>query len=433
VEPKPPAFENDNNHETSEHRPTDDESAESGVTAVEGLLFEVGTPFRVQRVPCRPLARLTRYGRVALPLLLAVVVLAVSQPQLGAALKRLLSATPNAWVSVIANVPWAAARADDGLPPAHFAQDGAGTLPTATIAVAAGRHMITVTAEGFEPLRLSATVSAGQTSEVEARLTLNAQGRARVLAAVNAYFAQNGYTQRVRLPPALWPALPLPPPASGELLLDESFVAVSLDTYAPVYLEGAYRRPVSPAAGAVGVAVVVEERSMFSDDCSTTPLAEFASPILSGSDAAMVFSVVAGKTAWVASRPFALNPAADLYTDPSQAATPATPLLLLALAARTHLAAALGSASLLALALSARAYVAPAVWPGGVVLSTTVAPRSPERAGYATDLAAWFYAGGLTKALTPSAASLTPSLSRLAPAGSLPSSLNASAFTAPAC
>jgi len=159
----------------------------------------------------------------------------------------------------------------------------------------------------------------------------------------------------------------------------------------------------------VGVAVVVVEQVTISAGCGAAPLLERRLPVLYATRASVTLSARPGPRDWTVAAPYALKPAADITTAPAEAAMPASPTGLLALATHAALAAQRGDAARLADELGATPLVSAARWADGLLLS---APG-------ATSAALWLYMGGRLQALTSAAQRLTPGLPAAAPATSL--------------
>jgi hypothetical protein len=160
----------------------------------------------------------------------------------------------------------------------------------------------------------------------------------------------------------------------------------------------------------VGVAAVVQEHVTIYDTCDATPLLERRMPVLYTTRASVTFSLHTGAQHWTATKPYALNPTADIFTAPDVAATPVTPGYLLALTARTALANWLGSRSLVAGAITAVPLTSASAWSDGVVLTQRTSTRTqqgPQTAG-GDSLAIWLYTGGVLLALTSAAHTLSP-------------------------
>ncbi len=359
----------------------------------------------------RHLRRLRRAIVRTLPVLLltALLLVVAAQPELALLFHR----TPNdapVPITVVCDVPWAVIRVD-GRGPANTCHQGvAGALPMARLSVKVGQHTLVATAEGFAPYPIYIVVHAATPGLYLTEFTLTAQGTADALDAVNSFFATQ-YEQVVTLPASLWRALGLRAAPSGPaLVVHERFEAVALDAYEPFYTETTYQRPIAPETGMVGVAAVVQEHVTIYDTCDARPLLERRMPVLYTTRASVTFSLRPGAQHWMATKPYALNPTADIFTAPDSAATPVTPGYLLALTARTALADWLGSRSLVAGAITAVPLTSASAWAAGVVLTqrtSTHTQQAPQTAG-ASAVAIWLYASGVLLALTPAAHSLSP-------------------------
>ncbi|HKW23329.1 MAG TPA: hypothetical protein VJO13_18245, partial [Ktedonobacterales bacterium] len=186
------------------------------------------------------------------------------------------------------------------------------------------------------------------------------------------------------------------------------FEAVALDAYEPFYTETTYQRPIAPEPGMVGVAAVVREHVTIYDTCDTTPLLERSMPVLYTTRASVTFSLRPGVQHWTATKPYALNPMADIFTAPDVAATPVTPDYLLSLSARTALSDWLGSRSLVAGAITAVPLISASAWSEGVVLTQRISTQATPQAAGAPSVAIWLYTGGVLLALTAAAHTLSP-------------------------
>ena len=350
----------------------------------------------------------THILRRALPVLLLTALLLVvgAQPNLARLFRR---PAPPALVpvTVVCDVPWAIIHVDSHGPAIHCTPGVAGALPMARLSALAGQHMLLATAEGFAPYPIYVVIHPQTPALYLTQFTLAPQGAAQALAAVNSYFA-SGYAQEALVPAALWPALGLrQPPTGPAVLIRERFEAVALDSYEPFYSETTYQRPIVPETGAVGIAVVVIEHVTVYDGCGAKPLLERRTPVLYTARASVTFSAQPESSAWTVRAPYALNPAAEITTTPADAAAPASPAGLLAMAARTDLAALAGDHDALA----------------GTVITSPLGGASDWAAGLALRVhdgvyagAQWLYLGGRLTALTPAALMLTPGAS-----GSIPS------------
>lgn len=375
----------------------------------DGLTLEFDDDSTLNGHQPRYLRRLWRAIVRTLPvLLLTALLLAVAgQPELAAFFHR----TPNdapVPITVVCDVPWALIRVDGRGPAASCHQGIAGALPMARLSVSVGQHTLIATAEGFAPYPIYIVAHAGMPGLYLTEFSLTAQGTTAALAAVNSYFA-TGYEQVVTLPASLWQALGLRAAPSGPaLVVHERFDAVALDAYEPFYAETTYQRPIAPEPGTVGIAAVVQEYVTIYDTCDATPLLERRMPVLYTTRASVTFSLHPDATHWTATKPYALNPTADIFTAPNIAATPVTPGYLLALTARTALADWLGSRSLVAGAITAVPLISASAWGSGVVLTQRAdTPQAPQAAD-GHSVAIWLYMGGVLLALSPAAHSLAP-------------------------
>lgn len=343
--------------------------------------------------------RAGRFGRIiarVLPVLLltGLLVAVAEQPYLALWLHRSAADAPVP-ITVVCDVPWAIIHVDGRGAATYCAPGVAGALPMARLSVSGGIHILVATAEGFAPYPIYIVAHPGAPGLYLTQFALTPQGTAQTLAAVNDYFA-SAYTQDAVFPATLWRLLGLrAPPTSPLLLVRERFEAVALDSYEPTYSETTYQRPIAPEQGDVGVAVVVVEHTTIYNGCGATPLLERRAPVLYASRASVTFSVRPGPQRWIASRPYALNPTAEIYTAPDLAATPASPGGLLALAARTDLTNHLGGLSTLPDAIRVTPLTTAAQWAAGVALNLT----KPD--------AAWLYMGGILIALSPAAQALS--------------------------
>ena len=357
----------------------------------------------------RHLRRLRRAIVRTLPvLLLTALLLAVAgQPELAALFHR----TPNdapVPITVVCDVPWALIRVDGRGPVNSCHQGVAGALPMARLSVPVGQHTLIATADGFAPYPIYIVAHAGTPGLYLTEFSLTSQGTTDALAAVNSFFA-TAYEQVVTLPASLWRALGLRAAPSGPaLVVHERFEAVALDAYEPFYTETTYQRPIAPEPGTVGVAAVVQEHVTIYDACDTTPLLERRMPVLYTTRASVTFSLHPGAQQWTATKPYALNPMADIFTAPDVAAAPITPDSLLALTARTALSVWLGSRSLVAGAITAVPLINTSAWSDGVVLTQRTSMQSEPQATGGPSVAIWLYTGGVLLALTAAAHTLSP-------------------------
>ena len=341
----------------------------------------------------------------ALPVVLLTALLLVvgAQPNLALLFHRPAAEAPVS-VTVVCDVPWAVIRVDGRGAAAHCSPGIAGALPMARLTMRAGQHTLLATADGFAPYPIYAVIHPQTPGIYLTQFTLEPQGAAQALAAVNAYFADS-YSQVVTLPATLWSTLGLrQPPAGTSLLLQERFEAVALDSYEPFYSETTYQRPIAPNPGAVGVAVVVVEQVSISAGCGAPPLLTRRLPVLYVTRASVTFSARPGSHGWTATAPYALNPAAEITSTPSEAAAPATPAGLLALAATTALAAQPGDPGRLASEIGATPLAGTGAWAAGLTLSAR---------GGAASGASWLYLAGRLVALNPAAQRITPHLPAL--------------------
>ena len=357
----------------------------------------------------RHLRRLWRAIVRMLPvLLLTALLLAVAgQPGLAALFHR----TPNdapVPVTVVCDVPWALIRVDGRGPATTCHQGVAGALPMARLSVSVGQHTLIATAEGFAPYPIYIVAHAGTPGLYLTEFTLTAHGTTGALDAVNSFFATD-YEQVVTLPASLWRALGLHAAPSGPaLVVHERFEAAGLDAYEPFYTETTYQRPIAPETGMVGVAAVVQEHITIYDTCDATPLLERRMPVLYTTRASVTFSLRPGAQRWTATKPYALNPMADIFTAPDVAATPVTPGYLLALTARTALANWLGNRSLVAGAITAVPLSSASAWADGVVLTQRTSTQHAPQTADGDSVAIWLYTGGVLLALTSAAHTLAP-------------------------
>lgn len=388
----PPDWEND---PAGEH--DDDES--------DTFEFEEGpaTGRRPRRLS-RAIVRL-----LPLVILTALLVVIAGQPSLAISLRRAAENGPVP-VTIVCDVPWAVIRVDGHGDATHCIQSFGGALPMARLAVNPGQHTLVATAEGFKPFPMYIVIHPQTPALYLTQFTLTPEGAVRALDAVNTYLA-NSFTQDVSFPAAYWRLLGLrAPPAGPSLLVRERFEATALDSYVPTYSETTYQRPIAPLPGMLGVAAVVSEYVTIYDGCSDTPLLERRAAVLYATRASVIFSVRPGKERWSATAPYALNPAADIYTAPISAARPATPQHLLELAARTDLAERLGSLSLLAGALTVTPLTSAAEWSAGILLTLlNGSPQTPHIPG-ARPGAIWLYIAGQLIALTSPAEALSPDI-----------------------
>jgi hypothetical protein len=357
----------------------------------------------------RFLRRLRRAIVRTLPvLLLTALLLAVAgQPELAALFHR----TPNdapVPITVVCDVPWALIRVDGRGPVNSCHQGVAGALPMARLSVPVGQHTLIATAEGFAPYSIYIVAHAGTPGLYLTEFSLTSKGATDALAAVNNFFATT-YEQTATFPASLWQALGLRAAPSGPaLVVHERFEAVALDAYEPFYTETTYQRPIAPEPGAVGIAAVVQEHITIYDTCDTTPLLERRMPVLYTTRASVTFSLRPGAQQWTATKPYALNPTADIFTAPDVAATPVTPDHLLALSARTALSDWLGSRSLVAGAITAVPLTSVSAWSDGVVLTQRASTPPAPQAALGPSVAIWLYTGGVLLALTAAAHTLSP-------------------------
>lgn len=377
----------------------------------EGIEFEGASPLMRAHGKRPPLLRALL---LALPIALAVVVLLASQPALRAALGADAGSGSGATLTVLADVPWATVRVDGSERTTGLQQSDRGIVPATTLHLSAGIHALAIDADGFVPLHARVSVTPGSSSSFSAHLRLTTQARAGSIAAINQLLLGGGFAQQVMLPGNLWQALRLStPPMSASLVVDERFEAIGLDPHLPVFNGTVFMRPVPPARHAIGVAAIVVEHTRIFDGCGGTLLAEHESPLIGGGMASMVFSVARGgigTDGWQASQPYVLNPEANLYTDPSQAAFPATPFGLLTLAAQAQLASMLGNQNLLAYVVTPHPLASLTSWAAGLVFTTneTTGPVTPATpAVLRAHDAVWLYAGGVIAPLTLRAQTLT--------------------------
>lgn len=357
----------------------------------------------------RYLRRLRRAIVRTLPVLvLTALLLAVAgQPELAALFHR----TPNdapVPITVVCDVPWALIRVDGSGPVSSCHQGIAGALPMARLSVSVGQHTLIATAEGFAPYSIYIVAHAGTPGLYLTEFSLTPQGTTDALDAVNTFFATN-YEQVVTLPASLWRALGLRASPSGPaLIVHERFEAVALDAYEPFYTETTYQRPIAPETGMVGIAAVVREHIAIYDTCDAAPLLERSMPVLYTTRASVTFSLRPGAQRWTATKPYALNPMADIFTAPDVAATPVTPDSLLALSARTALSDWLGSRSLVVGAITAVPLTSASAWSDGVVLTQRISIQPAPQAAGGPSVAIWLYTGGVLLALTAAAHTLSP-------------------------
>jgi hypothetical protein len=346
-----------------------------------------------------PLA--ARAALAATPVLLAlIVVLAQTGPFFGGRRQGGVE------VTVVCEVPWMALRLDDDGKEITCHQPAAALLPTTSLVVTPGNHVLSVAADGYAAQRVPFTASPGSAPFLVARPQLTVDGALRILDAVNTYLAHTGYIEHVALPATLWSDLNLSqPPKSRSLTVEERFEAIAVDPLLPTFEQTNYLRPIPPDRGAVGAAVAVVEHVAISDGCSSRLLLRRETPIVSRARAGVVFSVAHGEKTWSASHPYALNPAANIYSDrPVLTSLPAAPPSLYALAARTQLAAMLGDAGALAAAVADAPVAGQTAWGSGVLFSDQDTGDSPSNKPRAT----WLYLGGLLFNLTDGATGLTP-------------------------
>lgn len=348
--------------------------------------------------------------RRALPVLLLAALLLVvgGQPNLAQLFNHPAPPGP-VLVTVVCDVPWATIRVDGRGAAARCAPGVAGALPMARLEVSVGQHTLLATAEGFAPYPIYAVIHPQSPGIYLTQFTLTPQGIAGVLTAVNAYFA-SAYTQDAIFPATLWPLLGLrQPPTGPTLLVRDRFEAVALDSYEPFYSETTYQRPVVPVPGMVGVAVVVIEHVTISTGCGAAPLLERRLPVLYATRASVTLSARPDPHGWTVAAPYALKPAAEITTSPADAASPATPTGVLALAAHAALAAQRDSTRL-ADELDATPLVGTGAWADGLLLN------APDDAASG---AIWLYMGGRALALNAAARRLTPGLPAITPAANL--------------
>jgi hypothetical protein len=347
--------------------------------------------------------------RRAIPVLLMMALLVVvgAQPNLALLFHRPATDAPVP-ITVVCDVPWATIHLDGRGAPTRCKPGIAGTLPMARLSAPAGQHILLATADGFAPYPIYAVIHPQTPGLYLTQFTMSSSGVAQALAAANTYFA-SGYSQDVTFPATLWRALGLrQAPTNPALLVRDRFEAVSLDSYEPFYSETTYQRPIAPEPGAVGVAVVVVEHVTIYDGCGTTPLLERRMPVLYATRASVTFSARPNAGDWTATQPYALNPAAEITTTPTEAATPASPAGLLVLAARTELASQPEDTGRLSGELSAIPLVSATNWAGGLILSV--------RGGAG---ALWLYLAGKLTALSAPAQALTPDIPAIVPTTTL--------------
>lgn len=373
-----------------------DEAERTGNT----LVFEGTEPFARRRRP--PALRL---ALIVLPILLAFALIVASLPSVRAVLLSRVRGQPLSF-TVFADVPWASLRVDGGAAQ-PFVQDAFHPYPAAALILTPGRHQLDVTATGFLPLHAVIEASVGGSNQFVAHPRLSPDGAHGVLATINATFTSVGYagfafSANSQLVSALWPALGLKQQPTGAALeVRDTFEAPALDPRQPTFLQTNYLRPIQPLEGAVGVAVIVQERVRIASGCATTPAAERLLPVISGDRGEVIVSVRHATDGWHALNPYALRPGSTIYSSPDQAAMPATFVTLQLLAARTALASALGDRGALAGGVSTRT-LGDGLAQLGVLLSTgsATAPQPSD--------ALWLYAGGVLTALSPAARALTP-------------------------
>lgn len=354
--------------------------------------------------------------RAALAVVPVLLVLVVILTQTGQLFVDHLQAPVE--VTVACDVPWMTLRLDNGSNVTACRQAVPSAPPTATLRVMPGAHVLTTTADGFASENIPFSVARGNAPFLPAKPQLTVDGALHILDAANAYLAHAGYMQRVMLPAVLWRDLNLSaPPRSTYLIVEERFEAVAVDPLLPTFEQASYLRPISPDPGAVGAAVVVVEHVVITDGCSSQPLVRREAAVFSRARAGVVFSVTAGAQAWSATHPYALRPAANVYSDrPLLASQPATPAMLYALAARTQLAALRDDAGALTDAIVETPVIGTTAWGGGVLLSDQDV-RIPQGANSsATHGATWLYVGGMLFGLTADSTRLVPLASPASPA-----------------
>ena len=410
-----------NANSVTDKRMRDDRSANIGNDDEGDSLFEFEDEDALTRRHVRWPTRLIRRTLPVLLLTALLLLLVGAQPNLARLFRR---PAPPALVpvTVVCDVPWAIIHVDGHGPAIHCTPGVAGALPMARLSAPAGQHMLLATAEGFAPYPIYVVIHPQTPALYLTQFTLAPQGAAQALAAVNSYFAR-GYAQEALVPAALWPALGLrQPPAGPSVLVRERFEAVALDSYEPFYSETTYQRPIVPESGMVGIAVVVVEHVTVYDGCGAKPLLERRTPVLYTARASVTFSARPASSVWTVAAPYALNPAAEITTTPADAAAAASPAGLLAMAARTDLAALSGDHDALASAVVTTPLVGASDWAAGLALSI----QNGANAG-----ARWLYLGGWLTALTPAAQALTPGASASIPAATL-DALGASLANQPA-
>jgi hypothetical protein len=365
----------------------------------------------------------TRLTSRVIPIALMIaLLLAVADPAEVAVLLHRAPADIPVRVTVVCDVPWATVRVDGRGAATPCEQGSADTLPVARLEIPSGAHTLVATAAGFAPYPIYIVVHPNIPGLYLTQFVLTPEGAAAIVSAVNDYFASH-FVQETTLPGALWGMFGLSgPPMTSSLVLREQFEAVALDSYEPFYTQTTYQRPITPASGMVGVAVVVVEHVTISGDCGATPLFDQRLPVLYTSRASATFSARPGTTQWSVSQPYALNPIAGIFTAPNLAAKPATPDALLALAARTRLAEQLGNLSAIPDAITLTPLVDANHWSSGVLLAL------PDTANKAAE-ARWLYSGGRLIALNAAARALLPGLAQ-APVSDL-SSLRAGLANTP--
>lgn len=407
-------------HEPYTWKPNGVDRERSATRDGDGTNFEFDIdPSSMRRRP----QKIVRIVRQTIPVLLltALLLVVAGQPNLALLFNRSHANGP-VQITVVCDVPWAVIRVDGHGPAIPCVSGVAGALPMARLTVDAGQHTLIATAEGFTPYSIYIVAHHDTPGLYLTQFALTPQADAGILDAVNAYLART-YAQDVTFPATLWQVLGLrTPPTGSSLVVREWFEATSLDSYEPFYTETTYQRPITPEQGAIGVAVVVVEHVSILDDCGTATLLERRMPVLYATRASVTFSAHSSHDSWSVMEPYTLSPNADIYTSPRLAATQATPAGLLALTARTDLAAWLGNLSLLAGAVTATPLMGASHWAGGVVLTLeNSSPSSPSGPGAgAHSDATWLYTAGVLTPLTPAAQSLSPHV----PAALLPLTLN---------
>lgn len=380
-------------------KPADDSVPPATPTEASDLEFEDSDPFVSHR--WRRLPRVARVALVITPVLLAITVVLTQTGQL-----RLPSASlsPQVLVAVECGVPWMTLSLDDEKQTRACHQVAPGAPITTEFLATVGSHTLRASAAGFVSEGISFTASQGDPPFVQVNLEPSADGSASMLAAANAYLANTGFVQRVALPAALWSDLNLSErPFSSYLVVEERFEVVALDPILPTYLLPNYLRPVTPQAGAVGATMVMAEQIQIFDGCSTEPLVRRETAIFSQARGNVIFSVSLNGKTWTAWKPYVLNLAPNSYAQQSiLTASPAEPLPLLALAARSQLATLLGANTAVAGTVATAPAAGRSSWGGGVLLTDQSADAG---AAHTPD---WLYLGGLLFGLTSDAARLTP-------------------------